>query len=116
MTLQSVFFCLKFSIVPPKHDFLYLSLHISKWNESKLPMFIKIYTIRRIFIFIFILKKLFGKVSKLPKLSALRFFSHKWSYLFICISYENKNCIPKFSITLTIFAKVLKKMSYIMES
>ena len=43
MTLQSLF-CLEFSIVPTKHDFLYLSLHISQWNESKLPMFIKIYT------------------------------------------------------------------------
>ena len=45
MTLQS-FFCLEFSIVPAKHNFLYLSLHILEWNQSKLPMFIKIYTIR----------------------------------------------------------------------
>ena len=29
MTLQS-FFCLEFSIVPAKHNFLYLSLYISK--------------------------------------------------------------------------------------
>ena len=52
MKLQS-FFSLEFSIVLAKHDFLYLSLHVSKWNESKLSMFIKIYTIRRFFNFFF---------------------------------------------------------------
>ena len=48
MTLQSFFL---FGILhnASKHDFLYLSLHLSKWNESKLPMFLKIYKSRRIF-------------------------------------------------------------------
>ena len=41
MKLQSLF-CLEFFQVPTKLDFLYLSLHLSKWNESKPPMFIKI--------------------------------------------------------------------------
>ena len=50
MKLQS-FFCLEFSKVPTKHDFFYLSLHLLGWNESKLPMFIKIYTIRCSFLF-----------------------------------------------------------------
>ena len=50
ITLQSSF-CLEFSIVLAEHDFLYFSLHISEWNKSKLPMFIKIYTIRRFFVF-----------------------------------------------------------------
>ena len=113
MTLQS-FFCLEFSIVPAKHDFLYLSLHLLDWNESKLPMFTKIYTIKRIFLFF--LEKIFEKVSKLPRLPALRFSTKKWSYLFIYISYANKNYIPKFSITWSIFTKILKKISYKMES
>ena len=50
MTFQS-FFCLEFLQVLRKHDFLYLSFHLSEWNESKLPMFIKIYLIRRYFLF-----------------------------------------------------------------
>ena len=41
MKLQSLF-CLEFFQVPTKLDFPYLSSHISKWNESKLPIFIKI--------------------------------------------------------------------------
>ena len=41
MILQS-FFGLKFFQVPAKLDFPYLSPHISEWNESKLPMLIKI--------------------------------------------------------------------------
>ena len=49
MILQSSF-CLEFSIVPAKHYFLYVSLHLSEWNESKLPMFVIINTIR-IFIY-----------------------------------------------------------------
>ena len=50
MILQFYFY-LEISMVPAKHDFLYISLLILEWNESKLPMFIKIYTIRRIFLF-----------------------------------------------------------------
>ena len=45
MTFQS-FFWLEFLQMPRKHDFLNLSFHLSEWNESKLPMFIKIYSIR----------------------------------------------------------------------
>ena len=45
MKLQS-YFCLDFFQMPTKHGFLYLSLHLSKWNESKLLMLIKIYTIK----------------------------------------------------------------------
>ena len=41
-----IFSSLKFFQVPAKLDFPYLSPHISKWNESKLPTIIKIYTIR----------------------------------------------------------------------
>ena len=44
MKLQSFF--VEFSQVPRKHNFLYLSPHLSKWNESKLPLFLTIYTIR----------------------------------------------------------------------
>ena len=51
--------------------------------------------------------------SELP---ALRFFTNKWSYLFIYITFANKNCISKFSITLSIFKKVLKKIRCKMES
>ena len=47
---------------------------------------------------------------------ALRFFTNKWSYLFIYITFANENYIPKFSITLSIFTKVLKNISYKMES
>ena len=50
MTFQIVF-CLEFLQLFGKHDFLYLSFHLSKWNESKLPMFIKIYSIRCYFLF-----------------------------------------------------------------
>ena len=50
MKLQS-FFCSESSQELAKHEFLQLSLHLSKWNESKLPMFIKIYTLRRNFEF-----------------------------------------------------------------
>ena len=39
MKLQSLF-GLKFFQVPTKLDFLYISPHLSKWNESKLLMFI----------------------------------------------------------------------------
>ena len=113
MTLQS-FFCLEFSIVPAKHDFLYLSLHLLEWNESKLPMFSKIYTIKRIFLFF--LEKIFEKFFELPRMPTLRFSTNKWSYLFIYISYANKNYISKFNITLSIFTKILKKSSYKMES
>ena len=42
MTLQS-FFGLEFFQVSTKLDFPYLSHHLSKWNESKLSIFIKIY-------------------------------------------------------------------------
>ena len=65
MTLQS-FLCLEFSIMPSKHYFLYLSLHLSEWNKSKLHMFIKMYTIRRIFTFK--KKRCFEKVFMLPRL------------------------------------------------
>ena len=41
MKLQS-FFGLEFFQVPAKLDYPYLSPHLSEWNESKLPMFIKI--------------------------------------------------------------------------
>ena len=74
MTLQS-FFCLEFSIVPGKYDFLYLSFHLLEWNESKLPMFTKIYMKKRIFLFI--LQKIFEKVSKLPWMPPLRFSTNK---------------------------------------
>ena len=37
-----LFFYLEFSYVLAKLDFPYLSPHLSKWNESKLSMFIKI--------------------------------------------------------------------------
>ena len=47
MKLQS--FCLEVFQVPTKHGFLYLSPLLSKWNQSKLPIFIKFYTIRRKF-------------------------------------------------------------------
>ena len=46
MKLQSSF-CLEFSQVPTKHDSLYLSLHLLEWNDSKLPIFIKIYRIHK---------------------------------------------------------------------
>ena len=36
------FFGLKFFQMPTKQDFLYLLPHLLEWNESKLPMFIKI--------------------------------------------------------------------------
>ena len=53
MTLQS-FFCLGFLIVPTKHiNFLNLSLYISEWNESKLPMFIKNLHSKKKFLFLF---------------------------------------------------------------
>ena len=45
MKLQS-FSSLEIFQVPVKLDFSYLSPHSSKRNESKLPTFIKIYTIR----------------------------------------------------------------------
>ena len=48
-------------------------------------------------------KKIFEKVFELPKLLELRFFTKRWSYLFIYISYANKNYILKLSITLSIF-------------
>ena len=41
MKLQR-FFCLELFLVPAKLNIPYLSPHLSKWNESKLPMFIKI--------------------------------------------------------------------------
>ena len=41
MKLRSCF-CLEFFQVPTKLDFPYLSSHLSEWNESKFPMFIKI--------------------------------------------------------------------------
>ena len=41
MKLQS-YFCLEFFQVPTKLYFRYPSPHLSEWNESKLPMFIKI--------------------------------------------------------------------------
>ena len=44
MKLQS-FYCLEFFQVPAKLDISYLSPHISKWSESKLPMSIKIFKI-----------------------------------------------------------------------
>ena len=66
--------------------------------------------------FYFFLKKLFEKVFELPRLHALRFFTNKWSYLFIYITYANKSYISKFNITLSIFTKILKKISYKMES
>ena len=77
-------------------------------------MFIKIYTIRRTFLSF--LKKIFEKVFELPRLLALRFFTKKWSHLFIYITYANKNYTPKFNIMLFIFTKFLKKFSYKMES
>ena len=52
----------------------------------------------------------------LPKLSALRFFTNKWSYLLIYIKFVDENYIPKFSITLSIFTKVLRKIRCKMES
>ena len=55
MTLQS-FFCLEFFIVPAKHNFLYLSLYTSEWNESKLPIFYKNLYNKKNF-FVFFLKK-----------------------------------------------------------
>ena len=51
MKLQS-FFLWEFFQVLTNHDLSYLSPLISEWIESKLPMFIKIYTIRcNLFIF-----------------------------------------------------------------
>ena len=41
MKLQS-FFSLEFFQVPAKLDLPHLSPHLLEWNESKLPMFIKI--------------------------------------------------------------------------
>ena len=43
------FFCLEFLQVVGKHEFLYFSFHLSKFHESKLPMFIKICLIRHYF-------------------------------------------------------------------
>ena len=63
MKLHS-FFCLEFFQVPTKHDFSYLAPHLSKWNESKLPTFIKFYTMRyNLFLF---LKKYYLMLSLLP--------------------------------------------------
>ena len=39
--------------MPAEHDFSYLAPHLSKWNKSKLPMFIKFYTMRCNFKFFF---------------------------------------------------------------
>ena len=45
MKLQSIF-GLEFFQVLTKHDFSYFAPHLSKWNESKLLMFIKFYLMR----------------------------------------------------------------------
>ena len=57
MTFQMKGICLEFLQVPGKHDFMYLSFHLLEWNESKLPMFIKIYSIR-CYYFLFFLEKM----------------------------------------------------------
>ena len=49
-------------------------------------------------------------------LAVLRFFRNKWSYLFIYMTFANENYICKFSITLSIFTKVLIEISYKIES
>ena len=51
MKLQS-FFLVGIFLSASDHDLSYLSPHLSKWNESKLPMFMKIYIIRYNFYFI----------------------------------------------------------------
>ena len=48
MKFQSFFYAKNFQ-VPTKYDFLYFSLHLSKWNESELSIFIKMYRIKNIF-------------------------------------------------------------------
>ena len=57
MKLQS-FFCLEFFQMLAEHEFSHLSPHLSEWNESKLPMFIKLYTMRCDFYFLDFLEKL----------------------------------------------------------
>ena len=74
MKFQSSF-CLEFFQMLAKHDFLYLSLHLLKWNESKLSMFIKIYTIRNFKIFF--LKYNLRKFSSLAILVAFHLKSKK---------------------------------------
>ena len=97
-----------------KHDFLYLLLHLLQWNESKLSMFIKICTIRRKFLVF--LKKWFEEVFTLSKLLALRFFTNRWSYLLIYITFGSRNYIPMFGITWFIFTKSLRNINYKMKS
>ena len=77
-------------------------------------MFIKIYTIRRIFLFFFVKKK--EKVFTQPKLPALRFLTNKRSHLLIYITFASENYIPKFNITWSIFTKILRKINYKVES
>ena len=46
----------------------------------------------------------------------LRFFTNKWSYLLIYITFASENYIPKLSIRWSIFTKVLKTINCKMES
>ena len=47
----------------------------------------------------------------LLELAALRFFTNKWSYLLIYITFANKNYIPKLSIRFPSSLKFLGKSS-----
>ena len=79
-----------------KHDFLYLSLHLLEWNESKLPMFIKIYTIRDNFQF---LKKI-----NLRKFSTL--------HILPTFHLKSKNPHNSFNIYQNLMKNVLFERSY----
>ena len=49
-------------------------------------------------------------------LPMLRFFTNKWSYFLIYITFASEKYIPKFSIIGSIFTKTLRKINYKMES
>ena len=53
-----------------KHDFSYLGPHLLKWNESKLSMFIKLYTMTWIFL-VFFEKTILDIIFATPKVAKI---------------------------------------------
>ena len=46
----------------------------------------------------------------------MTFFTNKWSYLLIYITFSSEYYIPKFTIMWFIFTKKIKKINYKLES